>query len=158
MGSGDIFVTCDDSPGISEAEWQNYSSSNFEQIFGELVITRLVDGISSLGMKIPWVEIYDQVVVDLANETIKLEFGPVLVAAGHFKSLRELDPSYRASVEEYMTKRAVLAEFSRPLSPTNPLHVYHACRFHRAYKAWRSRYDQKYALHKALYDLAHGGS
>lgn len=155
MGSEDIIVICDDSVGISQAEWQHYSSEDFEHIHEALVITWLVDGISSLGIMIPWVQVYDQVIVDLANETIKLEFGQTLVAAGHFKSLRELDSSYRASAEEYMTTRAKLAELSRPLSLVNPIHVRHACLFRRAHQTWQSCYDKKYALHEALYNLAH---
>ncbi|MCB9753827.1 MAG: hypothetical protein H6713_28115 [Myxococcales bacterium] len=153
MASEDICVACGDLPGLSESQWSSYSSSDFEKNFKEPVIKWLVDGISNLVTATPWIEVYNQVVVDLANETIKLDFGPTLVAAGHFKSLRELDSRYRASVAQYTMWRAKLAELSRPLSLTNPIHVEYACHFNHAKESLRLIDQDKFNLHRALYEL-----
>ncbi|MEZ4384956.1 MAG: hypothetical protein R3A79_26740 [Nannocystaceae bacterium] len=91
---------------------------------------------------------------DLADETIKLEFGPMLVAAGYFKQLRALDPIYRAAVAEYMERRAHLAMRSHPLSTSNPNDVHYACAFHRANKKRSELWGEKFLLHEALVRLA----
>jgi hypothetical protein len=155
MGSDSVCVSCGDLEGISESEWDSYSSSDFAKNFEEPVLRWLVDGISSIADETPWMAVFNQVVVDLANETIKLEFGPMLVAAGHFQSLREIDPRYRTCVQSYVMRRADLAELPRPLSQADPTHVERACLFRQAHASWRSVDQDKFKFHRALYDLVY---
>lgn len=124
---------------VTRTEWEHYKRCDMDSVYPEHRTDEIVPGITRISILPPW----DDALVVLLNETVKLDIGATIEVGGIFKALREMDARFKSAVMAYNTTRIPLRKINRRLDEKDPAMVQTCIAFDLAYKAYVDAWSPK---------------